>query len=73
MGQTAEVVGHLFGITRGQSDAYAAESHKRLANAQAQGWLARARSRQPSPVTGSSSITTTACGRTSTLEKLSTS
>jgi acetyl-CoA C-acetyltransferase len=39
MGQTAEVVGHLFGITRSQSDAYAAESHKRLANAQAQGWL----------------------------------
>ncbi len=39
MGQTAEVVGHLFGITRAQSDAYAAESHKRLANAQAQGFL----------------------------------
>ena len=39
MGQTAEVVGHLFGITREQSDVYAAESHKRLANAQAQGWL----------------------------------
>ena len=39
MGQTAEVVGHLFAITREQSDAYAAESHKRLAHAQAQGWL----------------------------------
>ena len=39
MGQTAEVVGHLFGITRAQADAYAAESHKRLANAQAQGFL----------------------------------
>jgi acetyl-CoA C-acetyltransferase len=39
MGQTAEVIGHLFGITRAQSDAYAVESHKRLANAQAQGWL----------------------------------
>src|SRR6202047_1554877 len=39
MGQTAEVVGHLFGITRAQSDFYAAESHRRLANAQAQGWL----------------------------------
>jgi len=39
MGQTAEVVGHLFGITRAQSDAYAVESHKRLADAQAQGWL----------------------------------
>jgi acetyl-CoA C-acetyltransferase len=39
MGQTAEVVGHLFGITREQSDAYAAESHKRLAHAQDQGFL----------------------------------
>src|SRR4249920_4158624 len=39
MGQTAEVVGHLFGVTRAQSDAYAVESHKRLANAQAQGFL----------------------------------
>src|SRR5665213_941128 len=39
MGQTAEVVGHLFGITRAQSDAYAVESHKRLANAQSKGWL----------------------------------
>lgn len=39
MGQTAEKVGHLFGITRGQSDAYAAESHQRLANAQKQGFL----------------------------------
>ena len=39
MGQTAEVVGHLFGITRAQSDAYAVESHHRLARAQAEGWL----------------------------------
>ena len=39
MGQTAEVVGHLFGITRAQSDAYAAESHQRLAKAQSEGWL----------------------------------
>jgi acetyl-CoA C-acetyltransferase len=39
MGQTAEVVGHLFGITRAQSDTYAAESHRRLANAQSQGFL----------------------------------
>ena len=29
MGQTAEVVGQLFGITREQSDTYAAESHRR--------------------------------------------
>jgi acetyl-CoA C-acetyltransferase len=39
MGQTAEVVGHLFGITRAQSDAYAAESHRRLAQAQKEGFL----------------------------------
>jgi acetyl-CoA C-acetyltransferase len=39
MGQTAEVVGHLFGITREQSDAYAAESHRRLAHAQESGFL----------------------------------
>jgi acetyl-CoA C-acetyltransferase len=39
MGQTAEKVGHLFGITRLQADAYASESHKRLARAQEQGWL----------------------------------
>src|SRR6201984_2299184 len=39
MGQTAEVVGHLFGITREQSAAYAAESHRRLANAQKEGFL----------------------------------
>ncbi|MFO1107824.1 MAG: acetyl-CoA C-acetyltransferase [Bradyrhizobium sp.] len=39
MGQTAEVVGQLFDITREQSDAYAAESHKRLAHAQSEGYL----------------------------------
>jgi acetyl-CoA C-acetyltransferase len=39
MGQTAEVVGHLFGITREQSDVYAAESHRRLAHAQKEGFL----------------------------------
>jgi acetyl-CoA C-acetyltransferase len=39
MGQTAEVVGHLFGITREQSDIYAAESHRRLAHAQESGFL----------------------------------
>src|ERR1700752_4742244 len=39
MGQTAEVVGHLFGVTREQSDAYAVESHRRLANAQKEGFL----------------------------------
>src|SRR6202000_3178732 len=39
MGQTAEVVGHLFGVTREQSDAYAVESHRRLAHAQESGFL----------------------------------
>jgi len=39
MGQTAEVVGHLFGITREQSDIYAVESHRRLAHAQESGFL----------------------------------
>lgn len=39
MGQTAEAVAHLFGITREQCDAYAVESHKRLAHAQAEGYL----------------------------------
>jgi acetyl-CoA C-acetyltransferase len=34
MGQTAELVGHLFHITRRQADQYAAESQQRLAAAQ---------------------------------------
>src|SRR5262249_53152556 len=39
MGQTGEVVGHLVGITREQSDVYAVESHRRLAHAQTEGFL----------------------------------
>lgn len=39
MGQTAELLAHLFGVTRAQSDAYALESHQRLARAQEEGWL----------------------------------
>jgi acetyl-CoA C-acetyltransferase len=39
MGQTAEVLAHRFGITRGEADAYAVESHKRLAAAHAEGRL----------------------------------
>jgi len=39
MGQTAEVIGHLFGITREAADAYALESHQRLARAQNSGFL----------------------------------
>ncbi|SEP07655.1 acetyl-CoA C-acetyltransferase [Salinihabitans flavidus] len=39
MGQTAEILAHRFGITREQADAYAVESHKRLARAQEEGWL----------------------------------
>ena len=40
MGQTAEVLAHDFNISREAADAYAVESHKRLARAQAEGWLA---------------------------------
>ncbi|MGC1304995.1 MAG: acetyl-CoA C-acetyltransferase [Caulobacteraceae bacterium] len=39
MGQTAEVAAHLFRISREAGDAYAVESHKRLARAQEEGWL----------------------------------
>lgn len=39
MGQTAEIVGHLFEVSRGAADVYAAESHRRLARAQHEGWL----------------------------------
>ena len=39
MGQTAEVVAHLFHLTREQADAYSMESHHRLARAQKNGWL----------------------------------
>ena len=39
MGQTAEIVAHLFHLTREQADAYSVESHHRLARAQKQGWL----------------------------------
>ena len=39
MGQTAEVVAYLFGISRQEADAYAARSHHRLAAAQAEGRL----------------------------------
>jgi acetyl-CoA C-acetyltransferase len=40
MGQTAELVGHLFHITRRQADEYAAESQQRLATAQKNGYFA---------------------------------
>ena len=39
MGQTAEVVAHLFDIPRREADEYAAQSHQRLARAQEEGWL----------------------------------
>jgi acetyl-CoA C-acetyltransferase len=39
MGQTAELVAHLFHISRQQADGYAAESQQRLAHAQKEGWL----------------------------------
>ena len=40
MGQTAEILAHDFDISREAADAYAVESHHRLARAQAEGWLA---------------------------------
>ena len=40
MGQTAELVAHLFDISREECDQYAVESHLRLAKAQAEGLLA---------------------------------
>jgi len=40
MGQTAELVGHLFHITRRQADEYAAESQQRSAAAQKNGYFA---------------------------------
>lgn len=39
MGQTAEILAHLFGISRRDADAYAAESHNRLDHATREGWL----------------------------------
>ncbi|MCA1406511.1 acetyl-CoA C-acetyltransferase [Ensifer sp. IC3342] len=39
MGQTAELVGHLFGVTREAADAYALASHQRLTRAQRNGFL----------------------------------
>ena len=39
MGQTAEIIGHAFGVTREAADAYALESHQRLAKAQKEGFL----------------------------------
>jgi len=40
MGQTAEIVGHLFHISRHEADEYAAESQQRLARAQKDGSFA---------------------------------
>jgi len=39
MGQTAELVGHLFDISRRQADEYAVESQLRLTQAQQHGWF----------------------------------
>jgi acetyl-CoA C-acetyltransferase len=39
MGQTAEIVGHLFHVQRADADQYAVTSHLRLAEAQRRGWL----------------------------------
>jgi acetyl-CoA C-acetyltransferase len=39
MGQTAEILAHVFHISRHDADAYAVESHRRLARAQQEGWF----------------------------------
>ena len=39
MGQTAEILRYEWGISREEADAYAVESHHRLAKAQEEGWL----------------------------------
>jgi len=39
MGETAEVLAHEWGVSREAADAYAAQSHHRLARAQRKGWL----------------------------------
>ncbi len=39
MGQTAEVLAHLFHVSRRDADQYAVESHQRLANAQTEKWF----------------------------------
>ncbi len=39
MGQTAEILAYRFSITREQMDAFAVQSHQRLAHAQAQGYM----------------------------------
>ena len=39
MGQTAELLAHLFHIVRDEANRYAVESHLRLSRAQTEGWL----------------------------------
>jgi acetyl-CoA C-acetyltransferase len=39
MGQTAEILAHMFHISRHDADQYAVESQQRLANAQKEGWF----------------------------------
>ncbi|WP_207062784.1 acetyl-CoA C-acetyltransferase [Motiliproteus sp. SC1-56] len=41
MGETAEVLAHLFRVTREEADTYAVESHQRLARAHEEGFLAQ--------------------------------
>jgi acetyl-CoA C-acetyltransferase len=40
MGQTAEILAHLFHVSRRDADQFAVESQHRLANAQKEGWFA---------------------------------
>ena len=63
MGQTAELVAHLFDITRRQADEYAAESQNRLARAQVDG-PCKDEIEPAFAATARCSITTMVCGRT---------
>lgn len=64
MGQTAELVGHLFHISRRQADEYAAQSQNRLARAHSWTGSSKARLSRPSRATVRFTTTTTAYGRT---------
>jgi acetyl-CoA C-acetyltransferase len=64
LGQTAELVEHLFHISRRQADGYAAQSQNRLARAHSWTGTSKARLSRPSRATVRFTTTTTAYGRT---------
>ena len=70
MGQTAELVAHLFGITRRQADEYAAESQLRLARRRSRRAGSRTRSSRPLRATARCTTTMTAFAPDSSAESL---